>query len=737
MRINKYMSRCMLGVMAAALWCFSFVLPARADICFLPTGICEQGAQAKVAEGKTCDDYLDIYYPSEQEGMSCQPANIPGCDLWNCTGLDCEDQGYKSGTSNSPTKYPTAFPSSMFDCEYCLLDGTYYWKCNDKECADGYFVRNDPNHSCTGNLVWVAKSEGGMSGHQECGKCEQWDQLCPEGNDIYTYIPAGCKTCQVVEDFGNGHICYKCHNMSAEYVTAAEKEAQFDDSCFKYETKTAADASTCYRPIDMECGTDQYKTETTINGKKMCKCYDHTYEFRLTNSSDANIVLSAAGENRNVDVTSLRCGNGCEFWEFTQSVISGNGQLNVTKANGSSSLLIKGPVNKSQTDDLYYKIKLTQMWGDEASYSPDLYIDVRVEHDTCPNNLQFPATCQPGYKSKVEGTSVTGENCHNCYNDDCGDYTNYGVGGTCPTDGNYNIKYTDFGSTCCEPKPDDCPPDYTKGATPTVGKYFTTTTAFGSNCYMPKPDNCPSSDYTNYGIDGTCPTDGNYDVKYTDFGSTCCAPLSDECPGVQKKSGQCECGEATAGDKTPFGSQCYYCQDCCPVGDNGAYGPGTWGAACQSDSDCQASSDFSLICVNKVNGCGECKECGKEDYQNNTIEDCKDVTRRNNKGAINEFHYIESTSGPCELYIGNHCMVRDPVQQYDATIDGGICPNHPCSEAKDCQVPDGQPNAGACKPGCYPDIKYDSTSIWWYRCQIPYDGSETVRCTSEGECVWQ
>ena len=705
MRIKNHLLRCIWGATTVVLWCFAFVLPAKADICFLPTGICEQSAQTREADAKPCSYYTDnhIYYDSEQANMNCSLVNIPGCTLWDCTGKSCEEQGYHLGPTNSATTWPSGYSSSYWSCVYCQEGGKYKWKCSPKNCAAGY-VQGDAN--CSAGYEWAPVAAYGKSGEEDCGECQQ--KVCPEGSSL-TPTP-GCQDCTVVEEFDDGRKCYKCHAMSAEFVSQAEKEANYDESCFKFTTKQASDTSICYRPEEIECGKDQYKEEKTINGKKMCKCYDYTYNFNLRNSSDHNLVFPANGISRQIPVVSERCaGSSCEFWDYTYAITSGNGQLKVQKLNGGTYLGISSPINKSQTTDLYYTIKLTQLWGDEAT-TRELVINVRVEHDTCPENApQFSPTCATaGWKSKHEGTSVTGEQCFKCYNDNCNSgYTHYGVGGSCPTDGCYYSHNTDYGSTCCMAKPNNAPDsgytDYGKNGTcPTNGNYYRHESEFCHIWCKAKPDDCPSSDYTK----GATPQDGhNYDTTTTPFGSNCYKPKSDVCPGSQQKS--CECG-GTTGDKTPFGNQCYHCTPCCPVGDFGAHGqPGMWGSACQNDTDCQSGGDYPLICVNKnAYGCGECRECG-------TFSDCSDQNRRIQKYKdrdILRWLLLESNSG-CDTYIGGHCMKKAS------------------SSASGCNVNSKKYPAYTRVNDTY---QYNSDTPCW---DIP-DGSEAGECSAGGECLY-
>ncbi len=705
MRINKNMPRYILGIVTAALWCFSLVLPAKADICFLPTGICEQGAQMKEAQEKTCAEYVreGIYYDSEQPNMNCSLTHIDGC--YECTALSCEERGYKLGPTNSKNEWPSGYTSENWDCFWCSEGGKYRWICTPKFYCGRGIIKNDAN--CAEGYEWVAVPDYGKQGDDACGECRQ--KVCPE-NTVMT-PPVGCYECATVVDLGDGRVCYKCHSMATGWVTAAQRDAQYDNTCFEFSTKPAADSTVCYFPEEIDCGADQYKTETTINGKKMCKCYNYTYEFRLRNPSESNVVLAANGQSKLVSVISQRCGEGCEDWPYTETVILGDGKLGVGQMNNGNTLKIDGPINKSQTTDLNYRIKLTQTWGDEATIK-ELYINVSVEHDTCPENApQFTDACPAGWKAKNDATSVTGEKCYKCYNDTCDSgFTNISPKTDCQTSmsqgrGNYTVKTTEYGSTCCEPKPDDCPLDYTKVVPSDGGAYYTTPTEFGSTCYKAKPDDCPGG-YTNKGLNGSCPTDGHYDEARTDFGSLCCKKKSDDCPSGQEKS--CSCGVASNGDKTPFGTQCYYCKPCCEVGSNAVYDiPGLWGSKCLEDTDCQSSSDYSLICVNKDEyGCGECKECGHDDWANSTLYDCKDKARRDAKAF--DWYYIRANSGEsCDKMIGDNCMKKDPHQ------------------------------TSACTGTQYPDVTHDSKDdpYVFYQCTDAYDGAEAAECTASGECL--
>ena len=705
MRISNYISRCLLGVATVALWCFMAVAPAKADVCFLPTGICELGARTKDADNKSCDYYVTKgIYSAVKQHEGCSLANIPGCTLWDCPAESCEDRGYKIGPTDDDVNYPAGYAASSWTCTPCQEGTKFKWQCSPNKCPAGKI-----KSECNAGEDWVEISSYGKSGEEPCGECQS---NCPSGSSL-TPTP-GCYTCEIVKELDANRKCYKCKKMNSEYITQAAKDAQYDDSCYTYQTQQAGDLTMCYRPIDIECGKDQFKKTETVAGKMMCKCRDYTYEFRLKNASDGNIVLAANGQSKLVEIVSKRCGDGCEDWEYTIASISGNGQLKVTKVSNGTKLQIDGPVNKSQTTDLNYTIRLRQLWGDEATYSTDVYINVRVEHDTCPANApQFTDTCQSGWKSKNEGTSVTGEKCYKCYNDTCNSgFSNKGVGGSCPPDGAYFVETTDYGSTCCKPKPDICPEGFTNIGTSSdcsasmgrVGNYQRRTTDFGHYCCKAEDDTCPAG-YTK----GPTPNDGhNYYEQSTAFGSNCYMAKPDTCPGSQEKEEDCPCGVSSTGDKTPFGTQCYYCKSCCQVGDNGAYGqPGQWGSKCLTDDDCQSSSDYSLLCVNKnEDGCGECKECGKT----GGLDDCHALARRQAKSL--KWFYIESTSG-CEnrgsgiALFENKCMVKDPRQ------------------------------TSACTGTQYPDVTHDSGEPYeFYKCTEPYDGTCADRCTEEGECVF-
>ncbi len=689
--IKKWISRCILGFAATMLCSITVVIPAKADICFLPTGICEQGSVTRKTIVKECSDYIDnINYfledhTDETNNIHCDETNLNGCSLYYCTRGTCEILGFKL-TDREKKAY---YPDDTYDCKSCTQGNSLWWSCEPKACASG---KTQAASNCQEGESWVAVASYGKSGNQSCGDCVL--NTCGEG--LYLTPPIGCYTCSPEKKLDSSRTCYKCYSMKIEYMTQAEKEAKYeDDGCFTFETTPAADGTVCYRAEEVMCGSDQYKSRDLISGKYMCKCHNYTYRFSV---SQTEVVLPANGVSKTINVDSWQDGNTSLFWEYYAP--TSKAQLQIEKLNGGKQLKLTGPVNKSHDTDLTYSFNIVQTQADEAT-KRSITINVRVEHDTCPANApQFSDQCATaGWKSKNEGTSVTGEKCYKCYDDNCKEgFTR----GAVPNDGyNYDPYTTPYGSACHKAKPDNCPDSqYSKieknASCPSDGNYDVKWTEFGRKCCKPLSDNCNDSTYTKYPRGSSCPSDGNYSSHDTPFGSKCCKPLPDDCPHPQQKT--CECG-GTEGSSTQFGTQCYYCSECCNVGSGGAYGqPGQWGSACTSDDDCQASSDYPLICVKKnANGCGVCREC-------ETLSDCKDVARRKAKSL--KWFYIESSSG-CDKYIGNYCMKKDPNQ------------------------------SSACTGSKYPAVDHESGQPYhFYGCIEPEDGSDAAECTDGGECLY-
>ncbi len=820
------------GLGVCTFLCMMTAAPSWADICFLPTGTCEQGSQAKVAEAKGCDEYLDIYYAEEQPGMDCHPANVAGCNLWSCTGLDCEDQGYKSGTSNSADVYPKSFPKSMFDCEYCENDGTYYWKCEAKKCLEGYYTKRE----CDPGYVWVAKEEGGMSGRLSCGQCEI--ETCDEGTMSAEEIPTdGCFTCTSVQNLETGKICYTCTEMSSEsgkYLSAADWE-EMDQSCYTFSSMQSANGETCYLPNPLECPLNQYVAHEALeNGKTKCTCQDYEYEFTATgedviddepltsdghNTRESKILhYTAAGGVKKVNVKSTQIGEETKVWPYDAPETSGD--CTVSKSSDGALLKVTCPVNLTTTEKTS-KFTITQTEEDKAT-THTIDIKIIIDPDTCDNPNDVVASCsnelgrapyekgpRPAcYKTHLEAScnldgyapidsghkSVAGQACYYCIKDVCPDGYEKGQTPT-PADG-YMTEQTDVGNNCYKEKP--CPEGYstdypnidacTANGHPEGWSYTSNGMCGTKPCGKCTPNKCtgegkdvqcqltpfcdpaqpgcgykdPSTEYEgdtpkyNANIkpcpDGTSTTQKqgcgtNVDSGFRSGTEICWKynePDRNCSNGFTYNEATCSCVcNRTCGDNEDLDETTCTCKEkpfVCPIGNNGEQGPGTMGAACTEDSQCQATSDFSLICVNKdEHGCGECRECGVYEHNGSIkrgLEVCK-LKGIRDKGY--KWHYIEATSGQaCDFKIGDHCMVKDPTQKYNSLYDGGQKLKNgsilDSSESKNCQNSD-----GSCKAGCYPDVDHNNQNdpYRFQRCQRPYEGQETWACTTWGECIWE
>ena len=661
MRINFYMSRCIWGLAAIVIYCFAVIYPAKADICFLPTGICEQGSRIKTTDNKSCDDYVTSgsgYFREPQTAMSCSVANIAGCTLYSCTVMTCGARGYTISNDD----YRRTRMTSSWSCESCQEASQTWWKCSPALCSYGV---TKAAANCAEGYEWAKVENYGKSGDVDCGECIQTN--CPSGTTLT--LPAGCHTCEVEKVLDSSRTCYRCHAMPSVYITQAEKDASYDDSCFKFEEKVAADSLKCYKPEEIECGKDQYKSRETISGRQMCKCRDYVYNFDVS-AAERNVVLPATGGTRVISVISEQIGNGVVVWDYAAPTQVG--LLTIEKRDNGTKLAITGPVNKSQTTDLNYSFDIVQTQEDEAT-SHVITINVTIQHDTCPSNApQFSSACSTsGWRSKNEDTSVTGEPCYKCYNDNClSGYTR----GAKPNDGfNYYEDTTDYGTPCHQAKPDNCNSGYQKTKYKGEGSYYTHTTPFGNTCYMAKNDDCGAG-----WSRGQAPTNGNYYTKNTDFGTPCYQAKSDVCPGSQQKS--CPCG-GSAGSRTDFGSQCYNCSPCCQAGN------GYFGSACCSDADCISTSELPLYCFNQNSyGQGTCHECASNSDCNVTSRfDSKyaDAAKRSFAGSpvcsVGSYPHIDHDPGTycSDTYCFIKCETKSDVQdRYDAKYLG--CVNGEC-----------------------------------------------------------
>ncbi|MBQ7633923.1 MAG: hypothetical protein IJS88_07415, partial [Alphaproteobacteria bacterium] len=506
MRIKINMPRCIGGMAVMALWFITAVSPVRADVCFLPTGICEQGVTTK-NDTAQCTLNLSIYKSAPVEGKKCTKVEVPGCPtVYECFDDSCDARGYKIKGTTSSTAYPNNYNANLWTCNSCLQGKTYFWNCTPKPCPRG---TTKAKASCAAGYEWQAQNDYGMSGNDRCGTCVM--SSCPSGT---TSTPAsGCQICEVSSKLANGTKCYKCHSMSSDYNTQTQIDATYRrnlaGSCYHFNSKQAADSTVCYSVTESECGTDQYKGKATVNGQKACQCVDYAYTFvTIDGKEEVNLNFPATGGTSSVGVSSSRSatyygGGISEGIYFSSRNTEGSGLSVSTSGNVTT---ISAPKNEDQTTDKTYTVQLIQQYSNKV-----ITIHVKVAHDACPNDYKFDDKCeQTGWRTKTDNrTSTTGKACYKCYNDNCPEgYTK----GTTPTNGNYDTDTTSYGSNCYKARPDDCPSGYTKGTTPLPTNHYTTsTTPFGSNCYQQKEDDCTYGSVN----PGYCPYGRSYVGKST------------------------------------------------------------------------------------------------------------------------------------------------------------------------------------------------------------------------------
>lgn len=396
------------GLILCAFYCTVSVSPSFADICFLPTGECEQAVLTKRPNTDLvgCETYINTgrYYRGIQMGMVCIDANIPQCpDMYECTVTGCEENGYKLKGTTNKNSWPAGYDRNSWACESCLHLGKYFWKCTPSTCQQPYVTRN----ACTETQTFRVVDNAGYSGKEKCGECIENSALgC--GNGLVSQIPFGCYTCEKVKTTGNGGIaCYKCREMSGGYVTETVYNSRYDSSCYDHKSKRAADGGLCYKHIEKECPQDQYRAVETFKGKDICKCRDYEYAFELGSSS---MVISASGGTVNIPIISTRTGNETVYHDY--STPSNVGDCSISKS-GTGVLTVSCPANYSQSSDKVYSFKITQTKLDEVTVN-ELTVSVTVEKDSCPVSTQFGQSCDSGYEAEKAGTSATGADCYKC-----------------------------------------------------------------------------------------------------------------------------------------------------------------------------------------------------------------------------------------------------------------------------------------------------------------------------------
>lgn len=383
-------------------------LPSWADICFLPTGACEQSAAGRRAKPKTCSEYLQegSYYAGKQEGMDCVPANISGCSLYVCTGLSCASRGYTIPDSQKNTYYAD---SGAWRCDSCRQDMSTYWKCTAAPCGSPYVTAD----KCSSQQTLVVSDATHRSGNNACGICKDNSSLSCKA-PLTSAIPAGCVLCDREEHTGEGGIdCYRCREMVGAYYTEAVYNAKYDDSCYTRKEKQAANGTFCYKAIERTCPNHQYKRIETVNGKDLCKCREYEYALEIVPSK---IKFSAAGGEQTVAVVSERRGNEVEPWEFNIHSTSGNCSV---KKSGNSLNISCPPNTKEEATDSSFTLAQTQEDGETNKQ----VFEISVSGDKCSVGL---LRCSGSDYTAVKNGkfSDAGQVCYDCNKNDVNDNNN-------------------------------------------------------------------------------------------------------------------------------------------------------------------------------------------------------------------------------------------------------------------------------------------------------------------------
>ena len=386
----------LLGIMTVA-W------PSRADICFLPTRECEQGAKNKRAVVKTCEEYRreGNYFTFVQENMNCNLVNIPGCTLYDCSQLTCSERGFGiNGSDNNTSAWPEGYSNSDWECESCKQGNKTQWKCLPRPCDGNYKTSSQ----CGETETWVA-AEGSThkSGNASCGLCKTVDEMsCPAGT---TENPSGCVDCgQVLSIAGGLKKCYACQDM-AGYVKESEYSSRYNNSCYEKMSRRAFDGTVCYKPREVSCGFDKYKKEETINGRYTCRCEENEYEF---SADEYDLQYSAVGGNDVINIRSKRTGSEIAEWPY--EMVSSSGFCNVSEAL--NKVIVKCAENLSE-DAKTHTIKLEQTEEDgEKNY---ITINITVAADECEIGDLEQVCKNRGCAYETNGTkSFAGQECYDC-----------------------------------------------------------------------------------------------------------------------------------------------------------------------------------------------------------------------------------------------------------------------------------------------------------------------------------
>lgn len=191
--MKKQVKKYLLKLAVVAVFSVTTISAAFADVCFLPSGGCQ-------------DDYM--------------PA-VGACD------------GYSPQKKTGPG----------WICESCPADPNL-WKCYPKECPSGY---SPLVNACPQGY---SLKKDGYSGDEECGACVKTD--CPSGMTINdNECPAEHKPI-ATEYFSGGYVCYRC--VSDMCPTGMVKECpEGDRATYQTDTPFGTPCYTCQSPCDDEC----------------------------------------------------------------------------------------------------------------------------------------------------------------------------------------------------------------------------------------------------------------------------------------------------------------------------------------------------------------------------------------------------------------------------------------------------------------------------------------------------
>ena len=542
------------GMAVCTFLCMMAAIPSWADICFLPTGSCEQGALTRTSQTKSCDDYLvpnGPYYSEKQQGMDCESADVPGCTLYSCTMKTCAARGYNLTDYQKRNSYND---TSAWSCEQCRQGGDTYWKCSAVSCPGQYTTAS---HCASDETLVVPEGTQHKSGNDACGICKKNSELQCK-NPLRKDIPTGCYTCEQEANTGEGGIdCYRCKAMENGYLKEADYNLRYDDSCYDRKEKGAADGGLCVKPIEKVCPVDQYKKVENTNGKDLCKCRDYVYDFEITPSSAKNLHFTAAGGDQSISIVSKRTGNEEEGWDF--AVPSNAGSCSISKGNGA--ITVSCPTNPSERAKSF-SFTLTQTQEDKVTIHTQV-INVTIDADKCAKG-QLSNTCADASSvAKENGTSSdAGQICYDCKNDACGN--GYTRGASAPAAVGYDVYTLESGDAVCykliEPsqEPETCPAGYDAAPKTCARGYHqdTFTRTDGEECYRCAPDECPAGKRCT--DDPVCPN-----------GMTCTGKV--DCAEVQigdtKKYYDCRCKALNCGDGYDTDDQACDCKNKrCEVG---------------------------------------------------------------------------------------------------------------------------------------------------------------------------